>query len=106
MINQKSNQLSSNYEQKLIGAIPLCSRCIVYEINNWIADKRGLVNPEASQQIREELKTIKLKSGECVVCNHSLISDNTFENILKIFEKHKVSGELQEEFRKLFGFID
>ncbi len=103
MINQISAQ--ENQKQKLLGAIPLCSRCIVHEVSNWIADKRGLVNPEASQQIREELKSVKLKSGECVVCSHSLISDNTFENILKIFEKHKVSGELQTEFKKLFGFV-
>jgi len=101
MVNQKSNQT----KQKLFGAIPLCSRCIVHEMNNWLADKRGEIDLDASQKVSEELKDIKLRTGECVVCNHNLISDSTFENILKVFDKHKVNSGVIGEFKKLFGFV-
>ena len=102
MINQTSVQ---DKEKTILGAIPLCSKCVIHEINSWIADKRGSLDPEASQQVREELKAVKLKPGECVVCNHTLISDNTFENILKILSKHKADSKVVEEFKKLFSFM-
>lgn len=92
--------------EKSIEAIPLCSRCMTYEINNWIFEKRKELDPELTQKIREELKAIKLKQGGCLVCSNSLISDNTIENILKLFEKNKIKKETLNEFKKLFLYLD
>lgn len=103
MVNQITNQ---TIRQKIIDSIPLCSRCMVHEINSWIADKRGAIDPDATQQIREELKDVKLASGSCLVCNHDKVSANTFENILKIFEKNKIESVIVNEFKKLFGYLE
>jgi len=105
MVNQISNQ-TENQSKQDTRAIPLCSRCIVHEISNWVVDKRGEIDPEASQQIREELKDIKLTSGECIVCNNKLVSENTFDNIIKIFQKQNIKQEIKEEFKKLFSFFE
>ena len=90
--------------QKIIQAIPLCSKCITNEINSWINDKKAELNPEITQKIREELKAIKLTQGECVVCNNSLISHETFNNIFKILDKYKASEKIVKEFTNFFGF--
>lgn len=100
---QKTTQRTT---QNLVGAIPLCSKCIIHEVDNWIADKRGAIEQEVAQKVREELKTIRLIQGECVVCNHNLISGETIENIIKIFEKKKIDQKTLEEFKRLFGFIE
>lgn len=90
--------------QTFVNPIPLCSRCITHEINAWIIDKRAELDPEITQKIREELKSVKLTQGECVVCSNSLISHETFNNILKILDKNKVSEEIVKEFKNFFGF--
>ena len=90
--------------QTLINSIPLCSRCITHEVNAWIIDKRAELDPEVTSQVREELKTIKLTVGECVVCYNKLVSENSINNLLKIMEKNKVSEDIKNEFKKLFSY--
>jgi len=91
-------------KQNLIQSLPICSKCLVYEINNWIADKNANLNPEVTQQVREELKAIKLKPGKCIVCNHDSVSHETSENILKILQKSNSDKKIIEEFKKFFCF--
>ena len=86
--------------------LPICSRCIVHEINSWIIDKRGAINPETTQKIREELKVIKLKAGECIVCSSNFISDGTCEDIVKILKKDKADEKMMEDFQKDFCLTD
>jgi len=79
-----------------------CSRCLNLEINSWINERWRDVNEEAKKQIMQELKAIKLKQGQCLVCKNSLVSDNSAINILKILEETKISEKIREEFRKYF----
>jgi len=88
-----------------IKSIPLCSRCAAHEINSWLNEQFGRINPEVIQQIAEELRAIKLASGQCIVCNHTSVSDGCFEGILQVFEKSDVSKKVVDEFKKLFGFV-
>ena len=82
----------------------LCPRCLANEVNNWINEKWAEIDEETKKQIREELKTIKLISGKCIVCNNNLIADNTSERILKILEENNTSNELKKEFSRFFCF--
>ena len=93
-------------QQNIIESLPLCSRCMIHEINSWILDKSGKIDPDATQQVREELKSIRLKPGECLVCRHTTVADGCFENILKVFDKNKVGKAIVEEFKKLFGMAE
>ena len=91
---------------RTIKALELCSRCLSHEINSWVADNWQLLNEETKKQIREEIKTIKLKPGSCIVCNHNSIADSTSENILKILSGNKVPEKLQQEFEKDFCLVE
>lgn len=73
-----------------------------HEINSWINDRWNEINENTRVKITEELKTIKLVQGKCIVCNNSLISQGTAENILSVLEENKVSKETINEFKKLF----
>ena len=75
----------------------------MHEIASWVFDKRQELSEETCQLIREELKDIKLREGECLVCNGKLVSADCFENILKILEKNKLNNHAVDEFRTLFG---
>ena len=86
--------------------LPICSRCIVHEINSWIIDKIGAINPETTQKIRQELKAIKLKEGECIVCSSNFISEGTCEEIVKILKKDRVEEEMIFDFQKAFCLTD
>ena len=61
------------------------------------------LNEEAKKTIVEELGAIKLKQGNCIVCNNSIISDDTIERIMTILKENNVSGKTQKEYKKLFG---
>lgn len=89
---------------QIVKPIPLCSRCAFHEINSWLNEKNSEIAIEASQQISQELRAIKLAEGECIVCNKKVVSDGCFENIIRVMNKHKVSPEIVEEFKKFFGF--
>jgi len=84
--------------------LQLCSRCLNHEINSWIDERWKELNDETRKEILEELKAIKLKQGECVVCKNSLISTDTTERILEILDENKVEGKLKLEFKKYFCF--
>jgi len=88
--------------QKLTIPLQFCSRCLNQEINSWVNERWQYINDEARREILQELRTIKLKPGECLVCKNSLISDNTPTRVLKILEENKVPGKILGEFRKYF----
>ena len=90
---------------RAIKSLELCSRCLAYELNSWVNDNFQLLSEEAKKQIREEIKTIRLKPGNCIVCNHNSISDSTSENIIRILEESNVSKKLREEFEKDFCLV-
>lgn len=90
----------------MIKAIPLCSRCTFHEINSWINEKREKINDDTAHEINQELTVIKLKQGECIVCQEKKISDNCFFKILNILEKNKNSQEMKKEFVRLFGITE
>ncbi len=89
---------------QLMQSIPLCSRCAVHELTEWINEKLNCLNIETTQKIREEIKSIKLTEGECIVCRKQLVSDRLFESVLKVFEKNQAPKEITEEFRRLFFY--
>ena len=89
-----------------IKPIPLCSRCIAYEINSWVFENAAKLGEETTQKVREELKAIKLQEGECLVCKNGLISVDSAQNIIKIFEKNKVDEKTKKEFIRLFSFFE
>lgn len=60
------------------------------------------MNDKARREILQELKAIKLKQGECIVCRNSLVSDDTPEKILRILGENKVSIDIIKEFKKYF----
>ncbi len=102
MVNQQSKPTSRISRQEK--SIQLCSRCISNEVNSWVSEKWKGLDEETKKQIREELKTIKLISGKCIVCSNNLVATKTSENILKILEENKTSEKLKKEFRKFFVF--
>lgn len=92
--------------QKIIRTIPLCSRCMNYEINSWLNENINNVNPESMKEINQELRAIKLTEGQCIVCNHKMISDDICHRILRILEESRLNGKTVEDFRKFFCFED
>ena len=82
--------------------IQLCSRCINHEINSWVNEKWKELNEEVKRQIYQELRSVKLKSGECIVCGNKLVSDRTPERILGILEENKTGDKVVGEFRNFF----
>lgn len=92
--------------QQTLTALEICSKCISHEINSWIIDQGVRLNPEITKQVAEELRAIKLAPGKCIVCNHDIISQGVIENIIKVFEKNKVSEVVQKEFKNLFCIIN
>ena len=87
---------------QIVTTLEICSKCLNHEINSWINEKWNEINESTRVKITEELKTIKLVQGKCIVCNNSLISQGTSENILSVLEENKVSKETINEFKKLF----
>lgn len=82
--------------------LQFCSRCLNQEINSWVNERWQYINEEAKRQILQELRAIKLKQGECLVCKNALISDTASVNVLKILEENNVPANYKEEFRKFF----
>jgi hypothetical protein len=89
-------------KQKLTTSLQFCSRCLNQEINSWVNERWQYINDEARIEVLQELRTIKLKQGECLVCKNSLISDDTPIKVLKILEENKVPDKITGEFRKYF----
>ena len=87
----------------LIKSLPLCSRCAIHEISSWFWEKTSQLDPEILKQVSFELKAVKLRDGECLVCSNKKISEGCIENIIKILEKNKASQEVTEEFVRLFA---
>lgn len=87
---------------QLVTTLEICSRCLNHEINSWINEKWNEINEDVRVKINEELKTIKLVQGKCIVCNNSLVSQGTAENILSVLEENNISEKIREEFKKLF----
>lgn len=83
--------------------IQLCSRCIVNEISNWVFENQLKIEPETIKQIREELQDIKLQEGECLVCNHTKVSEGCFERVLDILKKDKSNQEIIENYKQFSG---
>ena len=88
---------------KFENPIRLCSRCTANEISSWAFDNQLKLEREVLAQIREELKDIKLKPGECIACSRPNISDSCFERVLSVLEKNKQDKEIILEFKSLFG---
>ena len=86
--------------------VQLCSRCISHELNSWMNDKWRELDDETRKQIAEELKSIKLKPGACIVCNHGSIADRTSENVAAILKENKTQEKTRKEFEKLFCGIE
>lgn len=85
--------------------LQLCSRCLSHEINSWVNEKWTELDENIKRQVREELTSIELTNGKCIVCNNSLVSKGTSENILSILERNESSKKIKTEFKKLFGFV-
>ena len=82
--------------------VELCSRCLYHEITSWMNEKWKELHEEARKQIIDELKSVKLRNGKCIVCDNTLVSDRTTEKILKILEENKISDKLKKEFENYF----
>lgn len=76
----------------------------MHEISSWLWENSGSIDPELSRQISLELRDIKLREGECLVCKHNKVAEDCIDNILKILGKNKNNLEIKEEFEKLFLF--
>lgn len=84
--------------------LQLCSRCLSNEITSWVNEKWAELDEKTKKQVREELTTVRLVNGKCIVCNNTLISENTAQNILKILEQNNVDEKIKKEFGKFFCF--
>jgi len=84
--------------------LSLCSQCLSHEITSWLTEKSGLMKPEAVRDVYLELRDIKLREGQCIVCKNSRICEDCFNKILKVLEKSKVDENLKQEFISMFGF--
>lgn len=90
--------------QTLCKSLPICSRCMQHEINSWLNENLQKISSAIIQKIHEELASIRLSSGQCIVCNSNIIVSNLSENILKIMEKYKTEEAIKKEFKKYFCF--
>jgi hypothetical protein len=89
----------------IIQSIPLCSRCAMHEISSWLWENSSRISPELMSQISIELRAIRLKGGECLVCGNNKVAEDCIENILRILGKNKNNLEVKEEFERLFAMI-
>lgn len=92
--------LAGHFSMKSIN-LSICSRCLSHEISSWVTEKSGFLSPEIISKIFLELRDIKLKQGECIVCNNSKIAENCVERIIKILEKEN-QELLKQEFINMF----
>lgn len=89
-----------------IQPLPICSRCAKHELASWITENVNSLDPDVAMKTREEFKSVRLRDGECIVCNSHNVSDNFFESVLKIFEKSKVNPEILDQYKRSFFFCD
>ncbi len=82
--------------------LSLCSRCLSNEINGWVNDRWKELNDEARRDIYQELKTIKLNEGECIVCGNHLVSKEILTKILRILQESDTSEKTVNEFKQFF----
>ena len=83
--------------------LSICSQCLSHEITSWLTEKSGFLKPEAIKDIYLELRDIKLKPGECIVCKNSRVSEDCFSKILRVLEKNKIREDLKQEFIAMFA---
>ena len=57
---------------------------------------------ETKQLIYQELKSIAIKPGQCIVCSNSLVADKTTERILSILKENKLPIKITKEFNRYF----
>lgn len=67
-------------------------------------EKLSVLSPDITRKIREELKSINITDGECIVCKNSKVSADVSKEILKILEKFKADRKIKNEFAKMFCF--
>jgi hypothetical protein len=92
-------------KNKLSG-VELCSRCAVTEIAGWVYENQLRLEPDTIREIREELKDIRLRDGECVVCKRDKVVDNCFSKILGIMQRDKkIERGVIDEFKKFSGMM-
>lgn len=89
-------------KQNPSSTLQLCSRCLSHEIQGWMNEKWKELHEEARKQILEELRAIRLREGNCIVCNNSIVSADTIERIMIILNQNNVSEKTKKEFQKLF----
>lgn len=83
--------------------LQICSRCLFHEVNSWMNENFREFDNETRQKISQELKSIAVKQGECIVCGKESISDNTAKEILRILEEGRVPDKIVKEFRQYFA---
>ncbi len=94
-------------KQKIINkfqAVPLCSKCMLHEINSWINENLEKLNYKVTKKIREELGGARLHQGKCLVCNHESIAVDIPQRVLAVLEDFNVQEKTKKEFIKSFCF--
>ena len=75
---------------------------MVSEIASWVFENQLKLDEDTIREIRDELKDIKLRDGECIVCNNKKIAEGCFEKVLNILERNNESKVLGD-FKKFCG---
>ncbi len=101
--NTKNNQKMKNIQE--LKTLPLCSQCLRHEVNSWVNENWKGLDVNTKLRIREELKGIRLKEGECIVCGSGKIAKGTGSNILEILEDKEIKDNLKNQFMKYFCLI-
>jgi len=84
--------------------LPICSKCINYEISGWLNENKEKLSKDSKLGMREQLRSMKLKQGECIVCNHNSVTEGVAEKILDILNENEEVEKLKEDFAKSFCF--
>ena len=85
-------------------SIPLCPKCIKHELNSWLNEKIPKIKGEIIMQIRQEIRSITLDKGNCIVCNSNKVTKGLFENIISVLNKNRIDNSIKKEFTEMFGF--
>ena len=82
--------------------LPICSECINKEIIGWLNENQHQLSKDTKLEMREKLKGIKLKGGECIVCGSDKIAEGVIEEVLGVLEENEEGKEIKESFLKSF----
>jgi|WetSurMetagenome_2_1015567.scaffolds.fasta_scaffold211161_3 hypothetical protein len=75
-------------------------------MGSWFYEKSLQLEPEVLKEIAIELRAIRLREGECLVCGNARVAEGCFESIAKILTKSKASPDIASEFIRLFGMSE